>query len=533
MYKDTYIQLKHNGPMSTHNIESIINKVQEIIAYVEEEEREKQALIEQVQAHYRDSARNLIHYLALRSFDLRDLQEKLSCLGISAIAHSEAYTLANLYNILKLLYLLEGFPVGDIERRMEGLTSYTESKKLLDNHTNALFGLQPNNKARIMVTMPAEASSDYFLLKNLLEAGMDIARINTSHDRSADWKRMVDNLKEAESATGRNCLIYMDLSGPKLRTQVPEKPLSKKEFKKLLSKKKRKKKGGVLVRRGDLIKVIRADMDAINPLEDPAPYAGVISTTLPEIFDNIRQGNQIFFDDGKIGGVVREFTPDEMIVEIQQAEIGGSRLMNEKGINLPNTTLTLGSLTDADYAHLPFVSKYADIVGYSFVRNHKDVEELQAELKRLGRLDIGIVLKIETKESFENLPDLLLTAMRSPKIGVMIARGDLAVEIGFERTAEVQEEILWICEAAHIPGIWATQVLEKLAKKGLASRAEITDAAMSSRAECVMLNKGPYVTHAVSTLNNILDRMSHHQCKRKGNLRPLSVARNFLKQALV
>ncbi len=527
--------------MSPYPIKNIIQEVEEIIAFVEGQEKEKMDLIDQVQLHYRESARNLIHYMALRSFDLRGLQEKLSHLGISAIAHCEAYVLANLYNILKLLYLLDGRSADSLEELSNVKTGYYESRMALENHTNSLFGVSQDNKARIMVTMPSAAATDYKLIRDLLKAGMNIARINTSHDRSADWKKMSDIIKKAEEATGRSCIIYMDLSGPKLRTQVRETPLSKKELKKLFKNKKKKdkgkkknkrKKGGILVSKGDLLKVVRAGVETINPLDVPKPFVGVISTTLPEIFDNIKVGNQIFFDDGKIGGLIREVDEREMVVEITQAEIGGSRLMNEKGINLPDTVLTLPSLTDADYGHLPFASKYADIIGYSFVRKQEDVEELQTEMKRLGRLDIGIVLKIETKESFENLPDLLLTAMRSPKVGVMIARGDLAVEIGFERTAEVQEEILWICEAAHVPGIWATQVLEKLAKKGLASRAEITDASMSSRAECVMLNKGPYVVDAVSTLNDILQRMAYHQCKRKGNLRPLSVARKFINDGI-
>lgn len=525
--------------MSPYPIKNIIQEVEEIIAFVEAEEKEKIDLIEQVQLHYRESAQNLIHYMALRSFDLRGLQEKLSYLGISAIAHCEAYVLANLHNILKLLYLLDGRPTEHLEELANVKTGYYESRMALEDHANALFGVSQDNKARIMVTMPSGAATDYELIHDLLTAGMNIARINTSHDRSADWKKMADIINKAEVATGKKSIIYMDLSGPKLRTQVPETPLSKKELKKLFKKKKKKgknkkkdqkkKKEGIVVNGGDLLKIVRAGVDTINPLDIPKAYAGVISTTLAEIFDNIKTGNKIYFDDGKIGGFIREIDEEEMTVEITQAELNGSRLMNEKGINLPDTILTLPSLTDADYGHLPFASKYADIIGYSFVRNQQDVEELQAELKRLGRLDIGIVLKIETKESFENLPTLLLTAMRSPKIGIMIARGDLAVEIGFERTAEVQEEILWICEAAHIPGIWATQVLEKLAKKGLASRAEITDAAMSSRAECVMLNKGPYVVDAVSTLNDILQRMAYHQCKRKGNLRPLSVAREFIR----
>jgi pyruvate kinase len=111
--------------------------------------------------------------------------------------------------------------------------------------------------------------------------------------------------------------------------------------------------------------------------------------------------------------------------------------------------------------------------------------------------------------------------MRRPAAGVMIARGDLAVECGYERMAEIQEEILWVCEAAHMPVVWATQVLESLAKKGLPSRAEITDAAMGERAECVMLNKGPYLCDAVEALDDILQRMQDHQVKKSATLRRL------------
>ena len=103
----------------------------------------------------------------------------------------------------------------------------------------------------------------------------------------------------------------------------------------------------------------------------------------------------------------------------------------------------------------------------------------------------------------------------------MIARGDLAVELGYERLAEVQEEILWLCEAAHLPVIWATQVLEQLAKSGLPSRAEISDAAMAGLAECVMLNKGPHIDEAVTVLDDILCRMTDHHYKKNALLRQL------------
>ena len=113
---------------------------------------------------------------------------------------------------------------------------------------------------------------------------------------------------------------------------------------------------------------------------------------------------------------------------------------------------------------LRFIAAHADIVGYSFVRSEADVRALQSHLSDLGGDRLGLVLKIETRRAFEHLPKLLLAAMRSPAAGVMIARGDLAVERGFERLAEMQEEILWTAEASHVPVIWATQVLENLAK---------------------------------------------------------------------
>ena len=131
------------------------------------------------------------------------------------------------------------------------------------------------------------------------------------------------------------------------------------------------------------------------------------------------------------------------------------------------------------------------------------------------------MLKIETPLALRNLPDLIVTAGGTVPVGVMIARGDLAVEIGFDRLSEIQEEILWLCEAAQVPVIWATQVLEGMVRDGQASRAEVTDAAMSQRAECVMLNKGPHVVEAVRFLRGVLTRMDRHQTKKSPRLGPL------------
>lgn len=247
----------------------------------------------------------------------------------------------------------------------------------------------------------------------------------------------------------------------------------------------------------------------------------VLTCTLPVVLRDVQIGEEVWFDDGRIGAVIREAEDGEVELEVTHAAASGSKLGADKGINLPQSRLKLASLTDKDLTDLPFIAQHADIVGYSFVRTQADVEALEANLARLGRKNIGIVLKIETRQAFENLPALLFQVMRYPLAGIMIARGDLAVECGYERLAEVQEEILWMSEAAHLPVIWATQVLESMAKLGLPSRAEITDAAMGERAECVMLNKGPYMVETVAVLDDILRRMQAHQTKKSAMLRRL------------
>ena len=274
------------------------------------------------------------------------------------------------------------------------------------------------------------------------------------------------------------------------------------------------------INHGDRI-VLRRGMSA--PPENQAANATVImSCTLPELFDAARVGEPIWFDDGKIGGYIDHVEHDHLVVVVDDVRPGGANLKSGKGINVPDTDLAIEALTDKDLEDLPFVAAHADIVSLSFVREVADVGRLQHELRRLDAAHLGIVLKIENVRAFENLPLLLLAAMASERVGVMIARGDLAVEVGFERLAEVQEEIMWVCEAAHVPVIWATQVLETMARTGRPSRAEVTDAAMSVRAECVMLNKGPHILEAMEALDSILSRMGDHLRKKRSMLRRLT-----------
>ncbi len=283
-------------------------------------------------------------------------------------------------------------------------------------------------------------------------------------------------------------------------------------------------RGDMLILTPDSIPGRAATLDEHDRVLVPAS----IGITLPDVFRDVQPGETVWFDDGKIGGVIRTVDTDQILVEITQARPEGSKLGAAKGINLPDTQLHIPALTTKDLDDLPFIAKHADLIGYSFVRHAEDIYALQQHLAELNARSLGLILKVETRHAFSELPKLLLACMRGGPFGVMIARGDLAVECGFERMAEVQEEILWICEAAHTPVIWATQVLESLAKTGMPSRAEVTDAAMSERAECVMLNKGPFICDAVRTLDNILRRMQAHQAKKRAMLRPLRVADKVL-----
>lgn len=207
--------------------------------------------------------------------------------------------------------------------------------------------------------------------------------------------------------------------------------------------------------------------------------------TVPEILDLLVVDTLVYIDDRKIQTRVVDTqypVPNGrpgLLLEVTNASPKGVKLRPEKGLNFPNTVLPLSPLTEKDLSDLDFVATHADIIGYSFVQRPADIELLQQELdKRFGERQSrpAIGAKIETAIAVSNLPKLIIYAAGKQSFGVMIARGDLAIEIGYQRLTEIQEEILWLCEAAHVPVIWATQVLESLVKNGTPSRGEMTDA---------------------------------------------------------
>ncbi len=274
-----------------------------------------------------------------------------------------------------------------------------------------------------------------------------------------------------------------------------------------------------------------AQHDVEGQLQAPAS----VVCDVAELYRDARIGQPIWFDDGKVGGRIDAVTDGQLEITIEHVAhaSGRAKLRCGKGINLPETDLQLAALTEEDIQALEFAVAHADAIELSFANTVDDVQAVAGHLQRLGADDMGVVLKIETRKGFDNLPSMLLAGMQFERFGVMIARGDLAVESGFERLAEVQEEMLCLCEAAHVPVVWATQVLETLAKKGAPSRAEITDAAMGVRAECVMLNKGSYILDAIGTLDDLLKRMQGHHTKNRGLMRRLGVAREPFTPATV
>ncbi|GLB50626.1 pyruvate kinase [Neptunitalea lumnitzerae] len=263
----------------------------------------------------------------------------------------------------------------------------------------------------------------------------------------------------------------------------------------------RLKKGDAIHIHKNRIDGLPAELDAEGNTLKPA----CISCTSQKVFNLVKKGEVILFDDGKISGIIEENTGDVLKVRITYAKESGAKLKADKGINFPESNLQLAGLTTKDKQDLDFVAKHADVVNMSFVNTATDVEDLLEALRNThSDNEVGIILKIETMKGFKNIVKILLAAMQHKLVGVMIARGDLAVECGWENIGLVQKEMLRICHAAHIPAVWATQVMENLAKKGIPSRAEITDAVMAQHADCVMLNKGMYVNEAIELLDTIL-----------------------------
>jgi pyruvate kinase len=447
---------------------------------------------------YRASATNLAHYLALRQRDLRALQEALMVRGLSSLGRCEARVIPTLDATLLAAAALAGVtPPPQI--RPTGEDHFFAGTHALQANTAALFGpCETERSVHIMVTMATELAEDYDTVEALVRAGMRVARINCAKDDAAVWQAITTNVRRAGAVLGVPVRVAFDLCGPRSRTETTWARTNRRAMP------------------GDTILLTN------HPAAPDERFDFVVQSSLTEATAQLPPGAAVTIDEGALRCVVESCHDGARGLRVTRSGPRGVRLKPNKGINFPHTTLQLDPLTPKDRRDLDHITGLADIIGYSFVQRADDVANLQRELRhRDAAASVGIIAKIETSAAVENLPEIIVQGAARGPFGVMIARGDLAVEIGFQRLAEIQEELLWLCEAAHVPVVWATEVMSSTVRTGNPTRSEMTDAAMAERAECVMLNKGPFLVLGVEVLAKLLSRMEGHQKKKVSRLRAL------------
>lgn len=453
-----------------------------------------------------ESASNLVAYLAIRRRDIRDIQYRLSAWGLSSLGRLESRTLHGLKSvILRLAKILD----AEVNIPQPSSEAFTAGRDRLRLNTDVFFGEKPDQRnTRIMVTMPTEAAEDKQLLIDLIESGMNVARINCAHDNEEIWLNMINNLHETAKELDKEVKVMLDIAGPKIRTEW------------VFTRYKNPK-----VREGDKIRMTRNNSN-LPDLEDDIKVT--VGCSVPQVFDKLQVGDPVLIDDGSIELRVESVSEDEAILLIERVKGKSVRIRSEKGLNFPQTAFDIDVITESDQEAMKFAVEYADFISFSFIRTAKDIRQIQSELANMtdkAMKDIPIMLKIETVQAINNLAEVLLTAGSKNPVSVMIARGDLAAESGYVRLSEVQQEILWLCEASATPVVWGTEVLASMLDEGIPTRAEITDAGEGSRSECVMLNKGRYMADTVTMLDEILVKMEEHYYKKTPTFRRLNIAK--------
>ncbi len=452
------------------------------------QEAARAAAISSVPVAQRRSAANLAHYLALRATGHVALQGELVRHGLSSLARREAHVMATLDAVERALSAISGVP----SEPARAAFSIEDGPDLLARHATELLETPMPHMTRIVVTVPPWAAGNAPFLHSLIDAGMDVARINASHGDPAQWQASIDALRTASAAAGRRVPVCVDLAGPKVRTGVCA-------------------TGPIALLAGDRLVLHAVDNASVDGLRDGAGKlvgAPRVAVRPREVVEHVEVGHRVMFDDGNIRArcIAVDRARGEVSVEIEAVRAGAWSLKDRKGVNVPDTDMPIAALTDEDLATLDFVTERVDIVAMSFVRSPKDITDLHRAIEARTRRTIGVVAKIETPQACRALPEILLELMRCPPCGVMLARGDLGVEIGFEHLPEAQDEILALCEAAHVPVIWATQVLESMTEHGFPTRGEVTDAADAARADAIMLGIGPFMVDTVAFIEDLLAR---------------------------
>jgi pyruvate kinase len=330
-------------------------------------------------------------------------------------------------------------------------------------------------RAKIVATL-GPASSPVGVLERLFEQGLDVARLNFSHGRQEDHAMVLDRLRAASRHLGRAVAVLQDLQGPKIRTG----PL-------------RAGKAGVVLKPGaELVITTEGEIQGDEAL---------VSTTYPHLAEDVRAGDRLLIDDGLIE--LRVLSTDG--VRVRGEVVEGGVLGESKGINLPGVALRAEALSEKDRDDLAFgLAHGVDYVALSFVRTAEDVALCRAEMERAGRV-VPIVAKIEKPEALDRIDAIIGAAD-----GVMVARGDLGVEILPERVPTLQKEICRKANAAGKPVIIATQMLNSMCEHPRPTRAEASDVANAiwDGADAVMLSgetaSGRFPLQAVQMMDRIV-----------------------------
>jgi pyruvate kinase len=347
-----------------------------------------------------------------------------------------------------------------------------------------------DTKTKIVCTM-GPATQDPEVVRRLIREGMDVARINFSHGTHAEHEAMIRHVRDIADTQRAVVAVMADLQGPKLRIGVLREPLR--------------------LEAGDWVSLTSLDADGSHHVI-PLPH--------PEVIAGARAGQRLLLDDGAIELEIREVRPAVLVCQVA---IGG-RLMSHKGVSVPDGVVAVSALTDKDRADVVFaVSQGVDFLALSFVRSAEDVRELRDLLRANDAEAIHIVTKIESRHAVEHFADILPHAD-----AVMVARGDLGVEMSPQEVPLVQKQIIERCNRAGVPVITATQMLQSMVDAPRPTRAEASDVANAilDGADAVMLSAetavGNYPVESVRMMRDISSVVEAHMMKRSDDVSPIA-----------
>ncbi|MDK6232967.1 pyruvate kinase [Aerococcus sanguinicola] len=333
--------------------------------------------------------------------------------------------------------------------------------------------MQKNTK---IVCTIGPASESVETLVQLMEAGMNVARLNFSHGSHEEHEARIKNIREAAKQSGKRVALLLDTKGPEIRTHnmVNHEP--------------------VLLEKGTTVSIFSSEVEG---------DASKFSITYPELIDDVHVGSHILVDDGLVDLLVTDINKadGEIVTVVENSGI----IKDKKGVNVPGVSINLPGITDKDEADIRFgLEQGIDFIAASFVRKPEDILEIREILEETGNEDVQILPKIENQEGVDNIKEIM-----NVSDGLMIARGDLGVEIPVETVPIAQKDMIELCNSLGKPVITATQMLDSMQRNPRPTRAEASDVANAiyDGTDAIMLSgetaAGDYPVEAVQTMNRI------------------------------